>query len=739
MVIVLFLPIFVGNIHVYYCSLNEKMNLKRSKNIVCRASLSTLMLTVSLPLMAQADLKNIERLFDFVHTTAYFSAAFLIGFFVLLFYNFVYHYREQDAKMKGLSQYGRLSLVLQTGGLRLCFYNMRRRHCIFIEEGGEFSKEYDPIEFASLFEREDIEEVRKMVFAIGEGRLPSGKVRVRGLKKEDGSRKIYDFSISVARRRNHKEVEDLLFILHDVSDIETRREKVNKLMLRYQTVFESSLVDMVYYDKYGVLTGINEKACQQFGVKDPETAIREGFLLKNNPFYSGVDLHQMDNTRTSSIVDFDQFADPVYKTEELGLHGKMYYESTINPIRNEKGELEGVYMAGRNVTEMVESFHHQQEGFKRLSEMTKDIKRYISNVNYALRVSEVRLVNYVPSKYTLELSDNLNETQLYLSQLRCIRLGTPRFRRAISSALNRMDHRTTHPVELLIETEIHDEQRRPVWLQFNMIPLLNAEGQVERYFGMCRNMTQMVETERQLAIESQKAQETELLKQAFLTNMSYEIRTPLNTVIGFAELFESEHDEADEPLFVNEIHQNSNSLLQLVNDILFLSRLDANMIELKKDEADFAMLFESWCQMGLVNVNPEVKVIIENPYERLLVSIDLEHVGKILERLCSVAASYTEKGIIRAKYEYRHGELAISIEDTGRGIDEKTLPHAFERFVRDEQDGVCGTGLDLPIVQALVQQMGGTIELQSEYGKGTTVWVFIPCEASVIEKRREIV
>jgi signal transduction histidine kinase len=272
-----------------------------------------------------------------------------------------------------------------------------------------------------------------------------------------------------------------------------------------------------------------------------------------------------------------------------------------------------------------------------------------------------------------------------------------------------------------------------------MIPLLNAEGQVERYFGMCRNMTQMVETERQLAIESQKAQETELLKQAFLTNMSYEIRTPLNTVIGFAELFESEHDEADEPLFVNEIRQNSNSLLQLVNDILFLSRLDANMIEFKKEEADFAMLFDSWCQLGLSGVSPDVKVVVDNPYERLLVTIDLEHVSKIIEKLCGTAVKYTEKGTIRTKYEYRHGELAISIEDTGRGIDEKTLPHAFERFVRDEQDELCGSGLNLPITQALVEQMGGTVELQSELGKGTTVWVFIPCKASVIEKRREIV
>lgn len=714
------------------------MDLKRSKNIIQRAMAGSLLLIFSSPSMAQVGI-NVERLFDFQHMTAYFTAFFLIGFFVLLFYNFVFHYREQDAKMQGLSQYGRLSLVLQTSHLQLCFYNMQRRYCVFIEEGGGFSKEYNPIEFSSLFERDDIEEVRRLVFEIGEGRIPSATVRVRELPKEDGSRKVFDFSISVARRKSRKEVEDLLFILHDVTDDARRRETLSKLLLRYQTVFESSLVDMVYYDKYGVLTDINEKACRQFGVKDREEVIRDGFLLQNNPFYCGVDIQQMENTRTSAIVDFGDYTDPVYHIEDFGLHGRMYYESTINPIRNENGELEGVYMAGRNVTEMVESFHHQQEGFKKLSEITKSIKTYISNVNYALRVSEVRLVNYNPHTFTLELSSNINETQLYLSQLRCIRLGTPRFRRAISSALNRMDHKTRRPVELTIETEIRDEKRRQVWLQFNMIPLINEDGQVERYFGMCRNMTQMIETEQQLAIETKKAQETETLKQAFLTNMSYEIRTPLNTVIGFAELFETEHDVADEALFVNEIRQNSNSLLQLVNDILFLSRLDANMIEFKKEEADFAMLFDSWCQLGLSGVSPDVKVVVDNPYERLLVTIDLEHVSKVIEKLCGTAVKYTEKGTIRTKYEYRHGELAISIEDTGRGIDEKTLPHAFERFVRDEQDELCGSGLNLPITQALVEQMGGTVELQSELGKGTTVWVFIPCKASVIEKRREIV
>ena len=670
--------------------------------------------------------------------TVYVMAAFLIGFFLLLFYNFIYHYREVDAKTQGLSQYVRLSLVLQTSKLRLCFYNVQRRHYLFINENGEYSKEYNPIEFAEMFDRDDFEQLRKSIFDICENRIRTANVRVRGTLKEDGTCDVFDFSVSVARRRKRSEIEDLLIIQHNVTDEVRRRETVKQLLLRYHTVFNSSVMDMVFYDQFGVLSDINEKACRQFGYKSCEDLLTGEFLLQQNPFYNGTDIHQLENTRSTSIIDFAKSHTPTPLIHDYEQKGVMYYESTFNPIRNAKGELIGVYMAGRNVTEMVESFHHQQEGFKKLRQMTKDIKTYIKNVNYALQVSDVRLVNYNPSSHTMEISVNINETQLHLSQLRCIRLGSPRFRRTISSALNRMDHRTELPLHVLFETEIRDKQHRPVWLLFNMVPMKDAEGRVERYFGMCRNMTQMMETERRLAIESQKAQETELLKQAFLTNMSYEIRTPLNIVVGFAELFESEHDEADEPLFVEEIRRNSNNLLSLVNDILFLSRLDANMIEYKREEADFAMLFESWCQMGLVNVSPEVKVVVENPFERLVVNIDTEHVGKVVEKLCAVAVSYTEKGSIHTKCEYRKGQLSVVIEDTGRGIDENTLPHVFERFVRDNGEELCGTGLDLPIVHTLVQQMGGSVELQSEAGKGTTVWVIIPCEASVIERRREL-
>ena len=128
-------------------------------------------------------------------------------------------------------------------------------------------------------------------------------------------------------------------------------------------------------------------------------------------------------------------------------------------------------------------------------------------------------MNYYPKSFTLEMSDNITQSQMKLSQLRCIRLATPRFRRTVSSVLNRMDHLSPYNIQVNIETEIRDKKGRQIWLMFNLVPMVDADGKVERYFGMCRNMTDMVETENRLAVETKKAQETELLKQSFLSNI----------------------------------------------------------------------------------------------------------------------------------------------------------------------------------------------------------------------------
>jgi PAS domain S-box-containing protein len=651
----------------------------------------------------------------------------LLTFFKSLYFN--QRQKENDRK----SQNARLALILKASKQRIWIYDMAKRHFLYLSDSGKYEETYNLVEFSRLFNRDDYEVLSQTLVDVSESKIESSVVRVRSNTHE--SERIYDVNISVAGRDKRGNISSILGIQHDITNEVHKQNQVNQLLMRYHTVFNSSLLDMVFYDKDGVILDINEKACQAFGVKDREQVLKDKFLLQNNPMYSGVDLQLMENTRTTSLIDFSHYQDAIYQTERLGLKGKMYYDSTINPIRNAKGELEGAYMCGRDITEMVESVHRQREGAERVRRATQNVQAYIDNINYALQVSGVRFVSYYPKTYTFELSDSINEARLRMSQLRCIRLGSPRFRRVISSALNRMDHLTKYNIKETIETEIRDEKGRQIWLMFNMVPILDKEGQVEHYFGICRNMTDMVETERRLAVETKKAQETELLKQSFLTNMSYEIRTPLNNVVGFADLFETEHDEADEGFFVEQIKMSSNILLSLINDILFLSRLDANMIEYNKSDVDFAKVFEGHCQMGWSNMSPKVKTAVDCPYESLVVDIDDSNLGMAIERICFVASQFLEEGNISARCEYRRGELTISFEDDGKGIDAETLPHIFDRFIRDKNQKLCGTGLDLPIAQSLVQQMGGTIDFESESGKGATVWISVPCEAKVIERR----
>ena len=677
-------------------------------------------------------------LWSLTHYALALSAVLLVVILVVVLYNRVYMRRANEANARRKEQNAHLALVLQAGRLRIWKYLPATRHYLFLSEEGTMEQRYNPIDFQQFFERDDFERLRTAIFDICEGKQNSAVLTLVSNAKDNAFLRHYEITVSVDRRDTRGRVTSILGIQHDVTDEYRRLETVNQLLLRYHTVFSTSLVDMLYYDNKGVLQDINERACQAFGVPNREYVLNNKFLLKNNPFFADVNLETMDNTRTSCIVDFGDYTDPVYHIDELGLADKkMYYESTINPIRDANGNLEGVYMAGRDITEMVLSYRRQKEGAEKLRKVNEDIRQYISNINYALRISDIRMVNYYPKSFTLEMSDNITQSQMKLSQLRCIRLATPRFRRTVSSVLNRMDHLSPYNIQVNIETEIRDKKGRQIWLLFNLVPMLDADGKVERYFGMCRNMTDMVETENRLAVETKKAQETELLKQSFLSNMSYEIRTPLNNVVGFAGLFNTPHDEADEPAFVEQIKTNSNNMLTLVNDVMLLSSLDANMVEYRKDDIDFAQIFASHCQMGWSNANPQIKTIIDNPYESLVVNIDLEHLGKVIEKLCWLSALTLKEGYAKARYEYRRGELLITIEDTGDGIPEEGMAHIFDRFVHNIDNHLLGTGLDLPIVQAIVRQMGGTIEIESKLHQGTTAWVSIPCEAKNIERRRE--
>ena len=158
----------------------------------------------------------------------------------------------------------------------------------------------------------------------------------------------------------------------------------------------------------------------------------------------------------------------------------MYYESAINPIRNEEGKLEGVYMSGRDITEMVNSFHRLQKSVEKLQKGTDSIRQYIANIDYALSVSGVQLVNYYPHSYTFELINRETNSKLHMSQLRCIRLATMPFRRTVNSVLNRMDHLTRHDIEqadmAAVQHGAYVRRRRPRGALLRHLPRHHRHG-----------------------------------------------------------------------------------------------------------------------------------------------------------------------------------------------------------------------------------------------------------------------
>ena len=659
----------------------------------------------------------------------------------------MFYFREKEVTKEAKEVIAQLGLVLGANQTRVWTIDLFRRVYTLFSNEGDSQTELIPMDFAQRYEMDDYRQLRELITTLKEGRQQEAVIAMRGNGSSPGSEtagRVFEVSLSVLKRDKQGQPRVLFGIERDTTEEQQRTEQARRLAMRYQTVFNTSFVDMIYYDSNGLLTDINDKALETFGIADREALMKRGVRITDIPSYRHIDTKTLESISISSITDIDKVKNQDERIPELHAHGRMYYEVNVSSVRDDDGQLQGVIAAGRNITEMVNSFHRQQENALLLKKRNQDIEEYINNINYTLRVSGVRLMNYDPDHHELTISSDLKRAEYRLSQVRCIALIAPEDRRRARGLVRRMDRKTAGSFTETLTTVLTDQQGRAIYMTFNVVPVSDKQGDITHYFGMLRNDTEMHYTEARLKEETLKAQETEGLKNTFLQNMSYEIRTPLNAVIGFAELYNAPHDPEDEAIFAEEIKRNTGDLLALVNDILTISRLDARMVEMNYKETDFATMFDGYCYMGWSALEEGVTVSVDNPYSRLMVTIDDQHLGEVIQKICALAAHHTKAGEIKAKCEYHHGELSIAIEDTGIGFSPEELKHAFDRFggpseasENDETKKRYGTGLDLPIMRELVTQMGGSIEIQSEKGKGSTVYVIGPCARSAMEKRSE--
>ena len=647
---------------------------------------------------------------------------------ILVYYTF-FKIRERKMTQKINKENQRLSLIMKTSNVMFCTYNVSSQHFTVMDSSGHAERSYSLLEYSHRFDPNDFTNLTDGLRNVIEGKSETVTIQLKEYENNMIDSNNYTVTLSVLRRDKHKRPSIIIIAKTDTTQDRMRQALIKESMLRYQSLFNSALVDMVYYDADGYISDMNSKSLSVIGV-DNEEIRRRKISLRDVLGMKDLDIDKFEYFYATQL-----YTSPNDNRTLNKLLGKdqLYYELQVMPIYDKFGNRIGFFGTGRNVTESANSYRKLKENSKKLQIVKDDVSTYVHNIDYVLSVGGISLVNYRLDTHTLTVYSEIGHEKYSLTQTRALAFVDSSSEKQALRVLNKMDNRQTGSIIVDVKTCIRRRKDRlPLHLQLNFVPTI-VDGEITEYFGLIRDISEIKAVEEKLAEESVRAQEVETVKNAFLHNMSHEIRTPLNTVVGFSELFQMEHSPEDEALFINEIKNNSASLLKLINDILFLSRLDAGMITLSPQPVDFASIFAGRCSSVWDNhMQPGVEYIVQSPYNRLVVEIDEPNVSMIINKIITNAIQHTKSGSVLARYEYIADRLLVSVEDTGCGIKKENLENIFGRFVTGANNGA---GLGLSICHELVQYMGGTIELTSTEGKGTTVWFSIPCKLVEMERK----
>ena len=273
----------------------------------------------------------------------------------------------------------------------------------------------------------------------------------------------------------------------------------------------------------------------------------------------------------------------------------------------------------------------------------------------------------------------------------------------------------SHSLHLRVMMEGETEYR---WVNSFAVPLeYDSDGFVTKLTGLQIDLTPL-----------EKAEESNRMKSAFLANMSHEIRTPLNAIVGFSQLLAETDDKEEQAEFVRIIENNNNLLLQIINDILDLSKIEAGKMEFIFTDFNVSEVLTDLQQVYTPRLEKGVELICDIPYPTCIIRSEKNRLTQVLSNLLSNAAKFTSKGSITMGYRITEEGLSFYVSDTGKGIEKENLEQVFERFTKFDSF-VPGTGLGLSICQLIVHKLRGQISVESEAGKGSTFRFTIACNS----------
>ncbi|MDU8955675.1 MAG: ATP-binding protein, partial [Bacteroides sp.] len=264
------------------------------------------------------------------------------------------------------------------------------------------------------------------------------------------------------------------------------------------------------------------------------------------------------------------------------------------------------------------------------------------------------------------------------------------------------------------------------WTRVNVL-VRNYRPQDNVIEMLCINfdITQLKETEQMIIKAKEKAEEADRLKSAFLANMSHEIRTPLNAIVGFSSMLEEAEDQEEKHQYITIIEDNNKLLLQLISDILDLSKIEAETFDIIPERVNAKQLCNDLFQAMQMKTSPQVELRLKDNLPELTFTSDKNRLYQVLLNFVTNALKFTSEGNITIDYQIDGNEVKFSVQDTGMGIEPEKQEAIFTRFVK-LNSFIPGTGLGLSICQSIVTQLGGKIGVESEPGKGSCFWFTHP-------------
>lgn len=493
------------------------------------------------------------------------------------------------------------------------------------------------------------------------------------------------------------------------SESEARLEKAY-----LQNIYKNLPAGIELYDKDGFMTDLNDKEMEIFGLRHKEDVI--GLNLFDNPLLpQGL----KDKLKAGAPIDmsfnydFDRL-DGYYSTSRTGTISLI---SKFAPLYDALGNLINILLINIDNTETTNAYSKIQD----FEEFFTLIGNY-AKVGYA-HFNALKCDGYAVNSWYRNVGEKegtpLNEIIKVHSHFH------PDDRRMMLRFFDQVLIREAS--HLRRDVRILREDGTYTWTRVNvMVRDFRPEDGIIDMVCVNYDITELKETERKLIAARDKAEELDRLKSAFLANMSHEIRTPLNAIVGFSSLLTETEDMKDRKQYMAIVQENTELLLQLISDILDLSKMESGAFEFVKSDTDVNLLCSEIIRSLRMKVPAGVELVFEECLPGCHVWADKNRLNQVISNFINNALKFTFSGSITLGY-YRQtdGYLRFYVRDTGMGIPKNKIKTVFDCFVK-LNSFVHGTGLGLSICKSLVEQMGGTIGVESEEGEGSCFWFTYP-------------